>query len=86
MGEAGDSKFDISGKKKDAIDNMSLEELRNFFQSEHRRQEDIEKYALREAEKGLIDELNLMKAKKAKIKEERVKEEMELANLLDSFK
>jgi len=65
---------------------MSLEELRNFFTCEHRRQEDIERYALREREKSLIDELNLMKAKKAKVKEEREKEEMELANLLDSFK
>ena len=55
---------DISPKKKDLIDNMSLEELRNFFTCEHRRQEDIERHALRERERSLIDELNLMKVKK----------------------
>ena len=86
MVDGGYDKFDISPKKKDVIDNMSLEELKNFFTCEHRRQEDIERHALREREKSLIDELNLMKAKKAKIKEEREKEEMGLANLLDSFK
>ena len=86
MADGGDNKFDISPKKKDVIDNMSLEELKNFFTSEHRRQEDIERHALREREKSLIDELNMMKAKKAKIKVEREKEEMELGNLLDSFK
>jgi len=55
---------DIDPKKKDVIDKMSLEDLRNFFNVEHWRAEDIENYALREREKSLIDELNIMKVKR----------------------
>ena len=33
---------------------MSLEELKNFFESEHQRREDLEDYALRVKEKDMI--------------------------------
>ena len=64
MGNPDGGQTDITPVKKDVIDNMSLEELRNFFTCEHRRQEDLERQALRETEKSLIDELNIMKVKK----------------------
>jgi len=55
---------DISPGKKEVIDHMSLGELRNFFAAEHSRREDIERHALREREKSLIDELNMIKTKR----------------------
>ena len=85
MGDPGGGLKDITPVKKDVIDAMSLEELRNFFTCEHRRQEDLERQALRETEKSLIDELNIMKVKKQKIKEDREREEMALAGLIESF-
>lgn len=50
---------------------MNLEELKLFFESEHRRREDLENYALRLREKSLIDELNSMKIKKEHLREEK---------------
>ena len=60
--------------------------MRSFFNREHWRAEDIENCALREREKSLIDELNIMKVKRQKVKDDREKEEAALGNLLDSFK
>lgn len=48
----------LDQQKKELIDRMTLDELRNFFQSEHQRQEDLENYALRSKEKEMIDQLN----------------------------
>jgi hypothetical protein len=41
--------------KKKLIDQMSIEDLRNFFSSENSRQEDLENHALRVREKNFID-------------------------------
>ena len=77
---------DIDPQKKGLIDNMSLEDLRSFFMDEHRKQEDIENAALRAREKGLIDELNIMKVQKQKVKDEREKQEKAVGDLLAEFK
>jgi len=50
---------------------MNLEELKLFFESEHRRREELENYALRLREKNLLDELNTMKIQKDKLRDEK---------------
>ena len=62
-----------SDDKKRMIDQMSLEDLRNFFQSQNRRQEDLETHALRVREKNFIDQLNYMKIEKQKASEAKQK-------------
>ena len=61
---------------------MNLEELKLFFESEHRRREELENYALRLREKNLIDELNNMKIQREKIREEKQKQEGDLGMLM----
>jgi hypothetical protein len=43
---------------------MNLEDLRNFFNAENQRQEDLETHALRVREKNFIDQLKHMKMEK----------------------
>ena len=75
----------ISQEKVELIDKMNLEELKLFFESEHRRQEDLEKYVLRTREKELVDELNKMKVEKDQISREREDMEKNLGALLAEF-
>ena len=56
-------------EKRDMIDDMNLEQIKLFFESEHRRREDLETYALRTREKTIMDELNSLKVAKAKARE-----------------
>jgi hypothetical protein len=56
-------------EKRKLIDKMSLDDLRNFFNNQHRRLEDLENHALRVREKEFIDQLNLMKIEKKKTSE-----------------
>lgn len=46
---------------KQTIGKMNLEDLRNYFQSENRKFDDISKQAVRAKEKELIDELGDIK-------------------------
>lgn len=75
----------MDAKKVNMIDGMNLEELKTFFESEHRRQEDMEKYVLRIKEQELVDELNLMKIKKEKISKDKNEMEKQLGDLLAQF-
>lgn len=56
-------------EKREMIDDMNLEQLKLFFESEHRRREDLETYALRTREKAIMDELNVLKVAKAKARD-----------------
>jgi len=67
------------------IDRMNLEDLKLFFESEHRRQEDLDQYVLRMKEKELVDELNNLKIQKDKIKKDKLEMEGELGDLLGQF-
>ncbi len=64
---------------------MSLDELNKFFQSENRRKEDLENFALRLKEKEIIDQLNTLKIKKQKVSELKNYQEKELAELMNQF-
>lgn len=64
---------------------MSLDELNKFFQSENRRKEDLENFALRLKEKEIIDQLNTLKIKKQKVSEIKNQQEKELAELMNQF-
>ena len=59
----------VDENKKRVIDQMNIEDLRNFFVSEIRRKEDLETHALRVREKNFIDQLNYMKVEKKKASE-----------------
>ena len=64
---------------------MSLDELNKFFQSENRRKEDLENFALRLKEKEIIDQLNTLKIKRQKVSEIKNQQEKELAELMNQF-
>ena len=64
---------------------MSIDELNKFFQSENRRKEDLENFALRLKEKEIIDQLNTLKIKKQKVSEIKNQQEKELAELMNQF-
>ena len=78
-------KLKTPNEKKHLIDQMSLEDLRNFFTSQNQRQEDIETHALRVREKQFIDQLNFMKIEKQKASEAKQKQERQLGELLKDF-
>ena len=75
----------VDENKKRVIDQMNIEDLRNFFESENRRQEDLETHALRVREKNFIDQLNYMKVEKKKASEMKQKQERELGELMKDF-
>lgn len=52
-----------------AIGKMNLEDMRNYFQSEGRKFEDISKQAVRAKERELIDELQDMKKERNFLKQ-----------------
>lgn len=64
---------------------MNLDDLRTFFESEHRRQEDLENAALRSKELEMMQQLNSMKLEQQKVREEKEKQEKELAKLMSEF-
>ena len=64
---------------------MNLEELKLFFESEHRRREELENYALRLREKNLLDELNTMKIQKDKLRDEKQSQQAQLGTLMAQF-
>ena len=51
---------------------MNLEDMRNYFQSENRKFEDIQKDAVRAKEKELIDELHDIKKERNFIRQTRM--------------
>ena len=71
--------------KREMIDDMNLEQLKLFFESEHRRREDLETYALRTREKAIMDELNGLKVAKSKARETNDEYEAELGELMGQF-
>lgn len=50
---------------------MNLEDLKLFFEAEHRRQDDLDEYVLRTKEKTLVDELNALKIQKNHLSKDR---------------
>lgn len=74
-----------SDDKKQLIDQMSLEDLSNYFNSHNQRQEDLETHALRVREKNFIDQLNFMKIEKQKASEAKQKQERQLGELMKEF-
>ena len=69
----------------DLIDKMNLEELKNFFDMEHQRQEDLENYALRVKERDMLLQLNKLKIDRQAVKEKRDAMERDLADLMSDF-
>lgn len=67
-GESGD----VPSNAKQVIGKMNLEDLRNYFQSENRKFEDISKQAVRAKERELIDELQEMKKERNFLRQQRV--------------
>jgi len=64
---------------------MSLEDLKNFFQSEHQRQEDLENFALRVKEKDMIDQLNQLKIQRQELTGKKQEQEQALGHLMGEF-
>ena len=64
---------------------MNLEDLKLFFESEHRRQDDLDRYVLRVKEKELTDELNAMKIQKEELSKEKQFMENQLGELMSQF-
>ena len=71
--------------KQHLIDQMSIDDLRSFFESENRRQEDLETHALRVREKNFIDQLNAMKIEKKRANQQKERQERELGMLMKEF-
>ena len=64
---------------------MNLEDLKLFFEAEHRRQEDLDEYVLRTKESSLVDELNALKIQKHNLSKEKEQNESQLGDLMATF-
>lgn len=75
-GEAG------SSNANQVIGKMNLEELRNFFQAESRKFEDVSKEAVRAKERELIDELQEMKKERNFLRQQRAEQDKAMHDLM----
>eukprot|EP00347_Sterkiella_histriomuscorum_P021982 403332092 len=64
------------------IGKMNLEDLRNYFQSEHRKFEDISKDAVRAKERELIDGLQDMKKERNFLRQQRMEQDKAMHDLI----